>query len=244
AGLLAANHLPRFLPLMITPAGTLPPAQVLVLGAGVAGLTAIATARRLGAVVSAYDVRPAAREEIASLGATPVDLGLDTSGAEAPGGYAAAMDEAFYERQRAALGDVVATHDAVIATAAVQGGPAPLLVTREAVERMRFGSVVVDCAAATGGNCEVTQPGETVQVGGATVLGPLDLAATMPQAASRMYARNLRELLRHLVREGRVVLDRAEPIAAATLCTRDGQVVLARAREMLGLGPNDEGEHA
>ncbi|MGA1401484.1 MAG: NAD(P) transhydrogenase subunit alpha, partial [Phycisphaerales bacterium] len=188
AVLLAAASLDRMLPMLMTAAGTLAATRVLVLGAGVAGLQALATAKRLGAVTSGYDIRAAAAEQVKSVGAKFVDLGLEGSG-EGTGGYAKAMDEAFYAEQRRRLGAVAAEHEVVITTAAVPGRPAPRLITAEAVHAMPLGSVVVDLAAERGGNCELTRPGETIEVGGRTVMGPIDLASTVPHHASLMYAR-------------------------------------------------------
>ena len=237
AALLAAGALSRMYPLMMTAAGTITPARVFVIGAGVAGLQAIATARRLGAVVQAYDVRPAVGEQVESLGARFVALELDTQGAEGAGGYAQAMGEEFYRRQRELLTRVVAESDVVIATAAVPDGRAPVLITEEAVRQMRGGSVVVDLAAETGGNCELTSPGETVHAHGVTILGPLHLAATVPHDASQMYARNVAAFLAHVIEDGALRLDRADEIVRDTLVTHNGEVLQARVRELLGLPP-------
>ena len=198
AVLLAATTLGKMFPLMTTAAGTLTPAKVFIVGAGVAGLQAIATARRLGAVVSAYDVRPAVKEQVQSLGAKFVEMALDTAAAEGQGGYAQAMDEEFYRRQRELMTRVVAEHDVVITTAAIPGKKAPVLITREMVEGMAPGSVIVDIAE-RGGNCELTQPGETLQHGGVTILGPTNLPADVPFHASQMFAKNITTLLAHLV---------------------------------------------
>ena len=222
---------------MMTAAGTITPARVFVIGAGVAGLQAIATARRLGAVVQAYDVRPAVGEQVESLGARFVALELDTQGAEGAGGYAQAMGEEFYRRQRELLTRVVAESDVVIATAAVPDRRAPVLITEEAVRQMRGGSVVVDLAAETGGNCELTSPGETVHAHGVTILGPLHLAATVPHDASHMYARNVAAFLAHVIEDGALRLDRADEIVRDTLMTHNGEVLQARVRELLGLPP-------
>ncbi|HET6463957.1 MAG TPA: NAD(P) transhydrogenase subunit alpha, partial [Candidatus Krumholzibacteria bacterium] len=187
AVLIAADHLPRIMPMMMTAAGTITPARVFVIGAGVAGLQAIATARRLGAVVEAYDVRPAVKEQVESLGAKFVELPLETGDSQDKGGYARAMDEAFYQKQRETMARVVAGSDVVIATAAVPGKKAPVLVTAEMLAAMRPGSVIVDIAAEQGGNCEVMRPGESVTHHGVTVLGPLNLASAVPNPASQMY---------------------------------------------------------
>jgi NAD(P) transhydrogenase subunit alpha len=228
AVLLAAEALPRFFPLLTTAAGTVRPAKVLVLGAGVAGLQAIATARRLGAQVSAYDVRAAAAEEARSLGAKFVELALDTAGSEGAGGYAAALDEERQRRQVELLGEHVAASDVVICTALVPGRRAPLLVSGDAVHAMVPGSVVVDLAAPNGGNCAVTQPGTWVQAGGARVLGPLNLPAEMPMHASQMYSRTLAALVTEFTREGRFDPDPADEIFRAACITRGGEVVHER----------------
>ncbi len=235
--LLAASELSRLFPLMMTAAGTVTPARVLVIGAGVAGLQAIATARRLGAVVSAYDVRPDVSEQVESLGARFVDLGLDAADSGDREGYARAMDAEFYARQRALLEGVIAESDVVITTAAVPGRAAPLLVTAAAVARMRPGSVIVDLAASGGGNCEQTRPGERVEAGGVTVLGPRDLASGAPFDASHMYARNIASFLEHGLREGEPPFDAGDDIVRGTLVCRGGEVVHPRVREQLGLPP-------
>lgn len=225
ATIIAASRLDRLFPLQMTAAGTVAPARVLVLGAGVAGLQAIATARRLGAVVSAYDIRPAAREEALSLGARFVELGLETSDAEAAGGYARAMDDEFYRRQREALSKVVAASEVLITTAAVPGKRAPVLVTTEMVKSMPAGAVVVDLAAERGGNCEPTRPDEEVQVGGATVLGPLNLPASVPRDASELYSRTVVNLVKHLLEDGELTLKADDPIAQGVLVCADGRIV-------------------
>ena len=235
AVLLAADALSKMFPLMMTAAGTVTPARVLVIGAGVAGLQAIATARRLGAVVHAYDVRPAVAEQVASLGGRFVELDLEAGDAEDAGGYAQALGEEFYARQRELLGNVVAESDVVISTAAVPGSAAPLLVTADAVGRMKAGSVIVDLAAETGGNCELTQPGETVSAEGVTILGPLNLPAEVPFDASQMYARNVASFLGHVLDEGALTLDPDDEIVRGALVTHGGQVVHPRVREQLGL---------
>jgi len=191
AVLLAADALPRMFPMLMTAAGTVAPAKVLVIGAGVAGLQAIATARRLGAVVSGYDIRAAVREQIESLGARFIVLNVEAAGAEDKSGYAKAMDEDFYRRQREALGNVIGEQNVVITTAAVPGRQAPVLVTRDMVARMAPGSVIVDIAAERGGNCEGTRAGETVEQNGVRILGPVNLASTIPYHASQMYAKNI-----------------------------------------------------
>ncbi|MBD0318380.1 MAG: Re/Si-specific NAD(P)(+) transhydrogenase subunit alpha [Thermoleophilia bacterium] len=223
AALLAAVQLPKFFPMLTTAAGTIAPARVLVLGAGVAGLQAIATARRLGAVVSGYDVRPIVKEQVESLGATFLEL--DVEGVEGVGGYAVALAEDEQERQRELMALHVGESDAVIATALVPGRPAPLLVSESAVSRMRPGSVVVDLAAEMGGNCALTQPGQTVVHEGVTIVGDTNLPSSMPLHASQMYSRNVAAFLALLVRDGELDLDREDEILRETCITRDGRVV-------------------
>jgi proton-translocating NAD(P)+ transhydrogenase subunit alpha len=225
AVLLAANALPRMFPMLMTAAGTVAPAKVLVIGAGVAGLQAIATARRLGAVVSGYDIRAVVKEQIESLGARFVVLDVAADAAEDKGGYAKAMSEDFYRRQREALGNVLAEQNVVITTAAVPGRKAPVLITREMGERMAPGSVIVDIAAERGGNCELTRPGETVEVNGIHVLGPLNLPSTIPFHASQMYAKNIATFLKYLVKDGKLELNREDEIVRETLVTHGGQIV-------------------
>lgn len=237
AVLLAANALPKMFPMLMTAAGTVTPAKVLIVGAGVAGLQAIATAKRLGAVVYAYDIRPAVKEQVQSLGAKFVELELSAADAQDQGGYAKAMDEEFYRRQRELMGQVVAECDVVITTAAIPGKKAPILVTTEMVEKMRTGSVVVDLAAERGGNCELTKAGETVQHKGVAILGPVNLPAQIPFHGSQMYAKNIVTLLLHLVKDGEMVLDLDDEITAGTLITRGGEVVHPQVRELLGLAP-------
>ena len=218
AVLIAADRLPRFLPMLMTAAGTVAPAKVLVLGAGVAGLQAIATARRLGAVVAGFDVRPVVREQVESLGATFLDLGV--VGEETAGGYAQELSEDEQRRQQAALEERIPDYDAVITTALVPGRAAPRLIPAAAVERMRAGSVVVDLAAETGGNCELTQPGEVVLRHGVTIVGLTNLASTMPVHASQLYARNVSSLLQHLAPDGELALDWDDEITAGACVTR------------------------
>jgi NAD(P) transhydrogenase subunit alpha len=246
AVVLAADRLPKMFPMLTTAAGTVPPAQVLVVGAGVAGLMAIATARRLGAVVQAYDVRPAAQEEIASLGARAVVLPAEPGeGAEAApatddaGGYAGEVDDALLRHQQEMLARVVAGVDVVVTTASVPGRAAPVLVTEEAVLGMAPGSVVVDCSAERGGNCALTRPGRrVVTANGVTVLGPTDLASDVAHEASVMYAKNVTAFLLHLVHDGRIELDPTDEIVAGTLVARDGEVVHPRVREALDAEPD------
>ncbi len=234
AVLLAANTLPRMFPMLMTAAGTISPARVFVVGAGVAGLQAIATARKLGAVVEAYDVRPAVREQVESLGGKFVELELETAEAEDAGGYARELGEEFYQKQREMMLRVVAASDVVITTAAIPGRKAPVLVTRPMVEGMRLGSVIVDLAAERGGNCELTRAGETVEHGGVTILGPVNIPSTIPYHASQMYSKNITTFLLHLVRDGSLELDGEDEITAGTLVTRDGAVVHPRVKEALG----------
>jgi NAD(P) transhydrogenase subunit alpha len=235
AALLAAAQLPRMFPMLMTAAGTIKPARVFVIGAGVAGLQALATARRLGAVVEGYDIRPAVREQVESVGAKFIELPLEAAGAEAQGGYARAMDAEFYRRQGELMLKVVAASDVVITTAAVPGRRAPVLVTAEMVAAMAPGSVIVDLAAERGGNCELTKPGESVVEHGVTILGPLNLPSTVPYHASQMYARNITALLRHLTNEGRLDLSTEDEITREAMVTREGEVMHPRVREALGL---------
>ncbi len=235
AALIAADSLPRMFPMLMTAAGTIAPARVLVLGAGVAGLQAIATTRRLGAVVSGYDIRAAVREQIESLGARFVVLDMGDAAAEDKGGYAKAMGEEFYRRQREAMGNVLAEQNVVITTAAVPGKKAPILISREMVHRMPPGSVIVDIAAERGGNCELTRPGEIVEENGVSIHGPLNLPSSIPYHASQMYARNIATFLKHLIKDGRLALDQTDEIVRETLVTHAGEVVHMRVRESMGL---------
>jgi NAD(P) transhydrogenase subunit alpha len=218
AVLIGAEQLPRFLPMLTTAAGTIAPARALVLGAGVAGLQAIATARRLGAVVSGFDVRPAVREQVQSLGATFLDLGV--TGEETAGGYARELTPEEQAQQQQALAERIPEFDLVVTTAAVPGRPAPKLIPASAVEGMRAGSVVVDLAAETGGNCELTRPGETIDVDGVTIVGILNLPSTMPTHASQLYARNVSALIQHLAPGGELALDWDDEITAGACVTR------------------------
>jgi proton-translocating NAD(P)+ transhydrogenase subunit alpha len=237
AVLIAADTIPRIFPMLTTAAGTITPARVLVIGAGVAGLQAIATARRLGAVVSAYDLRPTVMEQVQSLGGRFVELPIEATDAEDKGGYAKAQDEEFYRRQRELLARVVAESDVVITAAVIPGKRSPTLVTREMVAGMSPGSVVVDLAAERGGNCELTRAGEKIQEHGVTIIGWFNLASSVPYHASQMYGRNLAAFLLHLVREGKLQLDPADEIISSTLLTRDAEVVNARVREFFSLPP-------
>jgi NAD(P) transhydrogenase subunit alpha len=231
AVLMAADRIGKLFPMMMTAAGTVAPTRVLVMGAGVAGLQAIATARRLGAVVSAYDVRPAVKEEVQSLGATFIELPLEAQ--EGEGGYAREQSEEFLRKQRELIGEHIAKSDVVITTAAVPGRRAPLLVTGEMVRGMRAGSVVVDLAAETGGNVELTQAGRDVDVGGVTIIGTRNVPSSMPLTTSQLYARNVANLLLHLVKNGAISLDFADEITKGACVTHGGEIVNERAKQML-----------
>jgi len=235
AVLLAAQTLPKMFPMMMTAAGTIAPARVFIMGVGVAGLQAIATAKRLGAVVSANDIRPAVKEQVQSLGAKFVELELEGASAEDKGGYAKEMGEEFLRKQRELIARVVAESDVVITTAAVPGKRAPVLVTREMVTGMGPGSVIVDAAAERGGNCELTRPDETVVENGVTILGPTNLPAGVPYHASQMYARNVATFLLHLIKDGQVQLDLEDEITRETLVACEGRIVHARVAEVLGI---------
>src|SRR5881398_1335865 len=235
AVLIAADTLPRIFPMLTTAAGTITPARVFVIGAGVAGLQAIATARRLGAVASAYDLRPAAKEQVQSLGGRFIELPIEAKDAEDARGYGRAQDESFYARQRELLGRVVAESDVVITAAVVPGKKSPVLVTEEMVKRMAPGSVIFDLAAERGGNCELTQTGQTVVKHGVTIIGRINIATGVPYHASQMYARNLTAFLLHLVKDGKLRLDVDDEIIRDTLVTRDGEVVNERVREFFAL---------
>jgi len=225
AVLIAADHLPKFFPMLMTAAGTVPPAKVFVLGAGVAGLQAIATARRLGAVVSAFDTRPVVREQVESLGAAFVELELDVEEGEDTRGYARELTEAQYHQQQELVARTIADSDVVITTALIPGRPAPRLINADAVAAMRTGSVIVDLAAEAGGNCELTEPGEVVVREGVTIVGTLNLPSTMPLHASQMYARNITNLLTLIVSDGELALDFDDEIVADACITHEGRVV-------------------
>jgi NAD(P) transhydrogenase subunit alpha len=237
AVLMAAMALPKIFPMLMTAAGTVTAARAFILGAGVAGLQAIATARRLGALVSAYDVRSAVKEQIESLGGKFVVLNIEGAAAEGTGGYAKAMGEDFYKRQRELLTEVLREQDVVITTAAVPGKKAPILVTKEMASAMAPGSVIVDIAAERGGNCELTRPGETVMHQGITILGPLNVPSTIPYHASQMYASNIVSFLKLMVQKGEFKLNREDEIIRETLVTHGNEVVQARVVEALGLSP-------
>ncbi len=242
--LLGASALPRIMPMLMTAAGTLQPARAFIMGAGVAGLQACATAKRLGAVVEAYDVRPAAREQIVSVGAKPIEFPeLETESAEGEGGYAKAQGEEFIRRQRELMSQVLAEQDLVITTAAVPGAKSPILITEEMVKAMKPGSVIVDLAAERGGNCELTQLNETVQAHGVTIIGPDNLPATIPNHASQMVGKNMEVLLGHLIDdEHQLKLDFEDQIIQDTVIAHAGDVPHPRLREMLGLEPLPEPE--
>jgi len=231
AVLLAAIELPKMFPMLMTAAGTVAPAKVFVLGVGVAGLQAIATARRLGAVVSAYDVRPIVKEQVESVGGKFIILDIDSKTSEDKGGYAKAMDEAFYRRQRELLTEVIREQDVLITTAAVPGRKAPILVTREMVLAMQPGSVIVDIAAERGGNCEVTRPGETIVEHGVSILGPLNVPSMVPFHASQMYSSNVTSFVKLLFKDGAVNINREDEIIRETLVTHDNKVVHPRVLE-------------
>jgi len=235
AVILAADTLPRIFPMLTTAAGTITPGRVLIIGVGVAGLQAIATARRLGAVTSAYDMRPAAKEQVLSLGGRFVELPIEAKDAQDARGYGTAQGEEFYRKQRELLGDAVAANDVVVTAAVIPGKKAPTLVTKEMVARMLPGSVIVDLAAERGGNCELTRAGETVVEHGVTIIGKTNLASTVPYHASQMYARNLSAFLLNMVKDGKFQYNEADEIHRETLLTRDGEIVNARVREFLGL---------
>ncbi len=241
AVLMAADALPKMFPMLMTAAGTVTPAKVFVIGAGVAGLQAVSMARRLGAAVEAYDVRPAVKEQVLSLGAKFVDLPLDTQEAEDTGGYAKAQDEAFYRRQRELLTKVIASSDVVITTATVPGKKAPVLITADMVAGMSPGSVIIDLAAERGGNCELTQANQTVVAQGVTIIGTENLPSLVPYHASQMYSKNIATFLLHLVKKGEITINREDEITRDTLLTCDGDVVHHQIREILA-PPAGKGE--
>jgi H+-translocating NAD(P) transhydrogenase subunit alpha len=237
AVLKAADHLPKLFPMLMTAAGTLKAAKVFVLGAGVAGLQAIATSRRLGAIVLAYDVRPAVKEQIESLGAKFVELPLNTAQSEDKGGYAKQLSDEQVRLQQEQLANIIADCDVCISTAAVPGKRSPVLITADAIERMRPGSVVVDLAAERGGNCELTVADETIVTHGVSILGPTNLPSEVPQHASQMYAKNLATLLLLMTKNGQFEMDLSDEVIRDTLVTKDNQVQNQRLRDTLGLGP-------
>ena len=233
AVLMAAMALPRVFPMMVTAAGTLRPAKAFVIGAGVAGLQALGSAKRIGAVTSAYDTRVAVREQVQSVGAKFIELDLDTGDSEDKGGYAKAETEEFYIKQREELGKHVALADVVITTALVPGRDAPLLITADAVRKMRPGSVIVDLAAEKGGNCELTEPDKTIMVNGVTIIGDTNLPAHVPAHASQMFSKNLTTFLDHLIDDGKLVIDREDEITAGTLTAYEGEVTNEMIRQRL-----------
>ena len=235
AVLRAADHHPRIFPMLTTAAGTITPARVFIIGCGVAGLQAIATSRRLGAVTSAYDLRPAVKEQVHSLGGRFVELPIEAKDAQDARGYATAQGEDFYRRQRELLGKVVQESDVVITTAVIPGKKAPVLVTEEMVKGMAHGSVIVDLAAERGGNCEITEPGKTVVKHGVTVMGPINLANGVPYHSSMMYARNVTAFLTYLIKDQKLTLNPDDEIMRETLLTRGGEIVQARVREFFQL---------
>lgn len=235
AVILAADKLPRIFPMLTTAAGTITPARVFIIGAGVAGLQAISTARRLGAVASAYDLRPVAKEQVQSLGGRFVELAIEAQDAEDARGYARAQDETFYKRQRELLGKTVAESDVVITAAVVPGKKPPVLVTKEMVASMAPGSVIVDLASERGGNCELTKPGDLTIEHDVTIIGWFNLASSVPYHASQMYARNLSAFLLHLVKDGKFQLSLDDEIVRETLLTSGGEVFNARVREFFSL---------
>jgi H+-translocating NAD(P) transhydrogenase subunit alpha len=236
AVLLAADRLPKMFPMLTTAAGTITPAKVFVIGAGVAGLQAIATARRLGAVVSAYDLRAAAKEQVLSVGGRFVELPIEAADAQDAGGYAKAQEETFYRRQADLLSSVVAASDVVITAAVVPGKKSPVLVTGDMVSKMAPGSVIVDMASERGGNCELTRAGEIIEEHGVTIIGLFNLASTMPYHASQMYAKNLTAFVQHLFRDSREQPNLDDEIARETLITHSGEIVHPRVREFFSLG--------
>ena len=242
AVLVAAEHLPKIFPMFMTAAGTIAPARVFVIGAGVAGLQAIATAKRLGAIVCAYDVRPAVKEQVQSLGADFVELEVDAGESEDKGGYAKEMDEEFYRKQRELMAKVVAENDVVVTTAAIPGKKSPVLVTKEMVDGMHPGSVIVDLASERGGNCELTKAAEKVEHNGVLILGPVNVPSSIPYHASQMYSRNITTFFQNMVKEGAIDLNMEDEIIADTLVTRGKEVVNNRVREMLGMSTVDATE--
>ena len=235
AVIMAADNHPRIFPMLTTAAGTVTPARVFVIGCGVAGLQAIATSRRLGAVTSAYDLRPAVKEQVQSLGGRFVELPIEAKDAQDARGYASAQNEDFYRRQRELLGKTVQESDVVIATAVIPGKKAPILVTEEMVKGMAPGSVIVDLAAERGGNCEITETGKTVVKHGVSIVGAVNLAQGVPYHASMMYARNVTAFLTHLIKDQKLNLNLEDEIVRETLLTRGGEIVQARIREFFAL---------
>ncbi len=240
AVLIAAGVLPKMFPMLMTAAGTISPAKVFIIGAGVAGLQAIATAKRLGAIVKAYDVRPAVKEQVQSLGASFVEMPLETGESEDKGGYAKAMDEEFYRKQRELMTKVLAECDVVISTAAIPGKKAPILITADMVKAMTPRSVIIDLAAERGGNCELTKPGETIVEHGVTIIGPLNIPTTVPYHASQMYSKNIANFLSHLMKKGELNLDLSDQIIRESMITQGGKITNPRLQELLGIKDNNE----
>ena len=235
AVIIAADKLPRLFPMLTTAAGTITPARVFIIGAGVAGLQAIATSRRLGAITSSYDMRPAAKEQVQSLGARFVELPIEAKDAQDAGGYAKAQDESFYLRQRQLLKEVVTASDVVITTAVIPGKTSPILVTKEMVEGMAPGSVIVDLAAERGGNCELTKIGEVIATHEVTIVGSINLASAVPYHASMMYAKNVSAFLVHMIKDGKFQFNPEDQIMRETMLTRGGEIVNPRVREFFTL---------
>jgi NAD(P) transhydrogenase subunit alpha len=235
AVLIAADTLPKLFPMLTTAAGTITPARVFIIGCGVAGLQAIATARRLGAVVSAYDLRPAVKEQVQSLGGRFVEIAVEAKDAQDARGYATAQGEEFYKKQRELLGKVVAESDVVVTAAVIPGKKSPILVTKEMVDGMAPGSVLVDLAAERGGNCELTRAGEKVEEHGVTIIGSINLASTVPYHASQMYAKNVATFLLYMIKEGQLQINPQDEIVRETLLTQGGEIVSARLREIYKL---------
>jgi NAD(P) transhydrogenase subunit alpha len=235
AVLIAADSHPRIFPMLTTAAGTVTPARVFVIGCGVAGLQALATARRLGAVISAYDLRPAAKEQVQSLGGRFVELPIEAKDAQDARGYARAQDEDFYRRQRELLGKAVQESDVVITAAVIPGKKSPILVTEEMIKGMAQGSVIVDLAAERGGNCDITEAGKTVVKHGVTIIGPINLASGVPYHASMMYARNVTAFVTHLIKDQKLNLNLSDQIVSDTVLTNEGEIVQERVREFFGL---------
>src|SRR5579864_2115088 len=235
AVIIAADRLPRLFPMLTTAAGTITPARVFIIGAGVAGLQAIATSRRLGAITSSYDMRPAVKEQVQSLGARFVELPIEAKDAQDAGGYARAQGEEFYRKQRELLGKVIAENDVVITAAVIPGKKSPVLVTKDMVAGMSPGSVIVDLASERGGNCELTRAGEQIQEHGVTIIGSINLASTVPYHASQMYAKNVATFLLYMIKEGKLQINPQDEIVRETLLTQGGEIVSARLREIYKL---------
>jgi NAD(P) transhydrogenase subunit alpha len=237
AVLLAADHLPKMFPMMMTAAGTVKPAKVFIIGAGVAGLQAIASAKRMGAQVEAYDLRPDVKEQVESLGGKFIEMELETGDSQDKGGYAKEMGEEFYRKQREMMTRVVAEQDVVISTAAVPGKKAPILITEDMVRGMMPGSVIVDLAAERGGNCELTKPGEIIKIHGVTIIGPVNIPATVPFHASQMYGKNVTTFLLNMVKEGKLELDTGDEVVEESMVARNGEITNPRVREAFGMAP-------